>query len=102
MRLTNDLTNHTLTNKLEMGNPKKGKVMNNSSRRKRIPWFIWPFYAIWRLVLWILNLVGRTVALILGLVFVFVGVLLSLTIVGAIVGIPLGIVGLLLFIAALR
>ena len=72
-----------------------------SSETKKVPWFLWPFYAIWKLVVWILQMTGRTVAFILSVVFVFVGVLVSLTVVGAIVGIPLALVGVMLFVAAL-
>ena len=73
--------------------------MNNE--RKRVPLLLCPFYALWRLVVWILEITGRTLAFILSLVFVFVGVLLTMTVVGAIVGIPLAIIGVMLFIAAL-
>jgi len=65
-------------------------------RRRRVPWFLWPFWAIWRLVIGIVAATGRLVAVILGLVFLIVGVILTVTIVGAIVGIPFIIFGLLL------
>lgn len=70
-------------------------------RRQPIPWFLWPFVLIWRLVVGIVVLAGRFVAVLLGLVLMVVGVLLSLTIAGAIVGIPLGLFGLLLVIRGL-
>ncbi len=63
-----------------------------------IPWYLWPFAAIWRLLATIVGMTGRFVAMILGLVFIVVGVIVSLTIVGAIVGIPLAVIGLLLFL----
>ena len=66
--------------------------------KRHIPWYLWPFVALWRLISTIVEMTGRFVALTLGLVFVLVGVLISLTIVGAIVGIPLAIVGILLFL----
>ena len=66
--------------------------------KRHIPWYLWPFAALWRLISTIVEMTGRFVALTLGLVFVLVGVLISLTIVGAIVGIPLAIVGVLLFL----
>lgn len=69
-----------------------------TTQEKRIPWYLWPFAAIWRLLAVIVEMTGRLVAMILGIVLMIVGVLVSLTIVGAIVGIPLAIVGLLLFI----
>jgi hypothetical protein len=66
--------------------------------KAHIPWYLWPFAAIWKLLAVVVELTGRLVAMILGIVLMIVGVLVSLTIVGAIVGIPLAIVGLLLFI----
>ena len=52
----------------------------NDNHKKRVPLLLWPFYAIWKLVVWILQMTGRTVAFILGLVLVFAGVLVSLTV----------------------
>jgi hypothetical protein len=66
--------------------------------KQHVPWYLWPFVALWRLITTIVEMTGRFVALTLGLVFILVGVLISLTIVGAIVGIPLAIVGVLLFL----
>ena len=64
--------------------------------KKHIPWYLWPFAALWKLLAVIVELTGRFVAMVLGIVFIVVGVIVSLTIVGAIIGIPLAIVGLLL------
>lgn len=64
----------------------------------RVPFLLWPFWAIWRLVTLILEMTGRLVAVVLGLVLLIVGVLLTVTVVGAIVGIPLGIFGFLLLL----
>jgi hypothetical protein len=61
-----------------------------------IPWYAWPFWALWRLVAWIVLFAGRLVAVVLGGVLMIAGILLSLTIIGALLGIPLFIVGLLL------
>jgi hypothetical protein len=58
----------------------------------------WPFIALWRLVIGIVQVTGRFVAAILGLILMIVGVVLTLTIVGAIVGIPLFTFGFLLVI----
>lgn len=67
----------------------------------RIPWYLWPFAAIWKLLAVIVEMTGRFVAMVLGIVLVIVGVLVSLTIVGAIVGVPLALIGLLLFFRGL-
>lgn len=64
--------------------------------KNHIPWYLWPFVAIWKLLAVIVELTGRFVAMVLGIVLIIVGVVVSLTIVGAIIGIPLAIVGLLL------
>ena len=68
------------------------------THRHSIPWYLWPFAAIWQLIATIVGLTGRFVAMVLGLVFILVGVLVSLTIIGAIVGIPMALIGLLLFL----
>ena len=39
-----------------------------SEQKTKIPWFVWPFWAIWRLVALIIELTGRLVAAVLGLV----------------------------------
>ena len=64
--------------------------------KKHIPWYLWPFVALWKLLAVIVEMTGRFVAMVLGIVLIVVGVIVSLTIVGAIIGIPLAIVGLLL------
>ena len=69
-----------------------------STQAKHVPWYLWPFVAIWKLLAVIVEMTGRLVAMILGIVLMIVGVIVSLTIVGAIVGVPLAIVGLLLFL----
>lgn len=68
------------------------------THRNSIPWFLWPFVAIWQLIATIVGLTGRFVAMVLGLVFMLVGVIVSLTIIGAIVGIPMAVIGFLLFL----
>jgi len=66
--------------------------------KNHVPWYLWPFAALWKLLAVIVELTGRFVAMVLGIVFIIVGVILSLTIVGAIVGVPLAIIGLLLLL----
>ena len=68
---------------------------------KKVPWYLWPFWAIWKLVVGIVAATGRLVAVILGLVFLIVGVVLTVTVIGAIVGIPFIIFGLLLMVRGL-
>mgnify|MGYP001024348622 FL=1 len=64
--------------------------------RKRIPWFLFPFWLIWRLVTGIVEFTGRIIAIGLGFVLMVVGILVSATIVGLIVGVPMIFIGILL------
>ena len=70
--------------------------------KSRIPWYLWPFVALWKLLAVIVELTGRFVAMVIGIVFIVVGTIVSLTVIGAIVGIPLAIplaiIGLLLLL----
>lgn len=72
-----------------------------SERRRHVPWYLWPFWAVWWLVTFILQMTGRLLAVILGLVILILGLLVSVTVIGAIVGIPLAILGLLLILRGL-
>ncbi len=69
--------------------------------RKRTPWYLWPFVAIWNLVIYIVSLTGRLVAILLGLVLLIIGGILTALIVTAPIGIPLALFGLLLVIKGL-
>lgn len=74
------------------------EVILMTTQKHSIPWYLWPFAAIWKLLAVIVEMTGRFVAMVLGFVLILAGVLVSLTIVGAIVGVPLAIIGLLLFL----
>lgn len=69
-----------------------------TKEKHHVPWYLWPFWAIWKLLATIVELTGRFLAMVLGIVLIVAGVLVSLTVVGAIVGIPLAIIGFLLFL----
>jgi len=47
----------------------------------RVPWYLWPFYAIWRLLTWIVKLTGRLIAVILGFTLIIIGAILSITVI---------------------
>jgi len=66
-----------------------------------IPWLLWPFYAIWRLLTLILNITGRIICAVLGLFLLMSGVAIALSVVGAPIGIPLAAIGFLLLIRAI-
>jgi len=74
------------------------EAVMTTAQKQHVPWYLWPFWAIWMLVATIVEMVGRFLAIVIGLVFMLVGVLVSLTIIGAIVGIPLAIIGFLLVV----
>ena len=69
--------------------------------RRRVPWLLWPFVALWRLLAGILELTGRLVGAVLGLVLVIVGFVVSLTVIGAVIGIPLALLGFLLMVRSI-
>lgn len=70
-------------------------------KKKRVHWLLYPFWLIWRLVIWIIEATGRLIGAILGLVLMIAGVVVSLTVIGAVVGIPLIIFGFMLLIRSL-
>ena len=71
------------------------------SEQNRVPFLLWPFYALWRMVIGIIGLTGRLVGAIIGLVIMIAGFVLTITVVGAIVGIPLLIFGFMLLLRSL-
>jgi hypothetical protein len=68
---------------------------------KKVPWLLWPFWLIWKLVVGIIEFTGRILGAVIGLVLMIVGVVVSLTIVGLVVGVPLLIFGFLLVVRSL-
>jgi hypothetical protein len=66
-----------------------------------VPFLLWPFYALWRLLTLIVNITGRILCAVLGLALMIAGVGISLSIVGAPLGVPLAAFGILLLIRAL-
>ena len=73
----------------------------NDSTQSNVPILLWPFYAIWLLLTFILNLIGRVISALLGIALMAVGVAISLSVVGAPIGIPLAALGFLLLTRAL-
>ncbi len=64
----------------------------------QVPFLLWPIYAVFKLIGWIVQLTGRVVAAVLGLVIMIVGTVLIFTIVGAPIGAPMVFFGLILMI----
>ncbi len=73
----------------------------NDSTRNSVPILLWPLYAIWRLLTFVLNLIGRLICALLGIAMMVSGVAIALSVVGAPAGIPLAALGFLLLIRAL-
>ncbi len=73
----------------------------NESADRHIPWLLWPFYAVWRLLTFILGVIGRLLSALLGIVLMTAGVSIALTVVGAPFGVPLAALGFLLLVRAL-
>ena len=68
---------------------------------RRIPWTLWPFYAVRRLLTFILNITGRIICAFIGIVLMAAGISITLSIVGAPLGIPMAAFGFLLLVRAL-
>ena len=73
--------------------------MSNSTDT-RVPVLLWPLYAIWQLLTFVLKVVGRLICSILGLGFMIAGVAITMSVVGAPIGIPLASFGFLLMLRA--
>ncbi len=73
----------------------------NDTTDNNVPWILWPFYAVWKLLTLILEITGRILCAILGIGLMAAGVAITLSIVGAIIGIPLTAFGFLLTVRAL-
>jgi hypothetical protein len=69
--------------------------------KKRVHWLLYPFWLIWRLVIWIIEATGRLIGAILGLVITILGIILTITVVGAIIGVPLIILGIMLMVRSI-
>ncbi|GAB4469031.1 MAG: hypothetical protein Kow0088_00670 [Anaerolineales bacterium] len=64
--------------------------------RKKIPCLLIPFWLVWKLIAFIVELTGRILAVVLGFALIIAGILISLTIVGLIIGLPMILIGVLL------
>lgn len=73
----------------------------NDSTESQVPWILWPFHAIWKLLTLILEILGRILCALLGIALMMTGVAVSLSVIGAPLGIPLAAFGFLLTIRAL-
>lgn len=65
-----------------------------------VPILLWPFYAIWRLLTFVLEMVGRLLCALIGLALMAAGTAITITVVAAPVGIPIAAIGFLLLVRA--
>jgi hypothetical protein len=73
----------------------------NESTEKSVPVLLWPFYAIWRLLTFILGVIGRVLCAVLGIGLMIAGVAIAMSVVGAPIGIPLTALGFLFLVRAI-
>ncbi len=73
----------------------------NDSRNGQVPLLLWPFYAIWRLLTFVVELIGRVFCGILGLALMFAGIAITITVLAAPIGIPVAALGFLLLVRAI-
>lgn len=73
----------------------------NDSTQSNLPILLWPFYAVWRLLTFVLKVIGRLVSALLGIGLMIAGVAITLSVIGAPLGIALASLGFLLLIRAL-
>ena len=73
----------------------------SDSKDNGVPVLLWPFYAIWRLLTFILKAIGRLLCGVLGITLMIGGVAITMSVVAAPLGIPLAAFGFLLLIRAI-
>ena len=73
----------------------------NDSADSGVPILLWPFYAVWRLLSFILEVIGRLLCALLGIALMVAGVAITVTVLAAPVGIPIAALGFLLLVRAL-
>jgi hypothetical protein len=65
-----------------------------------IPILLWPFYAIWRLLTFVVEMVGRLICALIGLALMAAGTAITITVLAAPIGIPIAAFGFLLLVRA--
>jgi hypothetical protein len=73
----------------------------SDSSSNGVPILLWPFYALWRFLSFVLEMIGRRRCAMLGIGLMVGGVAITLSIIGAPVGIPLASIGFLLLVRAI-
>lgn len=65
-----------------------------------VPILLWPFYAIWRLLTFVVEMVGRLICALIGLALMAAGTAITITVLAAPIGIPIAAFGFLLLVRA--
>lgn len=73
----------------------------SDKEEKQVPWILWPFYAIWRLVTFVLEITSRIICALIGIALMAAGTAITMSIIGAPLGIPIAAFGFLLLVRAL-
>lgn len=73
-------------------------IANMSDRD--VPLLLWPFYAIWRLLTFVVEMVGRLICALIGLALMAAGTAITITVLAAPIGIPIAAFGFLLLVRA--
>jgi hypothetical protein len=75
--------------------------MSQVTKTEKVPWYLWPFWAIWRFISWIVRLTGRLIAVVLGFAMIIIGAVLCITVLLLPLGIPIIVFGFLLVMRGL-
>ncbi|UCE01244.1 MAG: hypothetical protein JSV42_14730 [Chloroflexota bacterium] len=75
--------------------------MSQVSTANPVPWYLWPFWMIWRFISWIVRLTGRLIATIIGFAMILLGAILCITVVLLPLGVPIIVFGFLLVMRGL-
>lgn len=66
-----------------------------------VPILLWPFYAIWRLLTFVVEMVGRLLCALIGIALMAAGTAITITVLAAPIGIPIAAIGFLLLVRAI-
>ena len=72
-----------------------------SESDRDVPILLWPFYAFWRLLTFVLEVVGRLLCALIGIALMAAGTAITITVLAAPVGIQIAAVGFLLLVRAI-
>ena len=68
---------------------------------RTIPWLLWPFVIVWRLLELVFIVTGRILGILLALGLMVVGIAIAMMTAGAPLGVPIAVLGFLLMIRSI-